>query len=221
MQQSLFGLLARYRHNGCIDTTWLLALGLKLETQVTVIAPTTEKRRAWPGNIATATIFASSDDEAQHPAWRLGELRITGSGGMPQLDGYSRNIALLEGEGLLVMHDADERTELLACGEFSSMQLGGSNEVELIEGPVRLLDLVVDDSQYTVSSFVLSEEQSMQSVDADFLIIYGLEGERMHCILDEHEFALNEKQWVRVDNPPASDLQCTDGRVLVLATKGI
>ena len=193
---------------------------MKLETQVTVIAPTTEKRLAWPGKIATATIFASSDDE-QHPAWRLGELNVTGSGGIPQLEGYSRNIALLEGEGVLVMHGADERTELLACGEYGSMQLGGSNEIELIEGPVRLLDLVVDNSQYTVSSFILSEEQNMQSIDADFLIIYGLEGERMHCILDEHEFALNEKQWIRVDNPPTSDLQCTDGRVLVLATKGI
>lgn len=192
-----------------------------METQVTVIAPTTEKRLAWPGNIATATIFACSDDEAQHAAWRLGELNVTGSGGMPQLEGYSRHIALLEGEGVLVMHGADDRTELLACGEYGSMQLGESNEIELIEGPVRLLDLVVDNSEYSVSFFVLSKEQSMQSVDADFLIVYGLEGERMHCILDEHEFALNESQWVRVDNPPTSDLQCTDGRVLVLAAKGI
>lgn len=192
-----------------------------METQVTAIAPTTEKRHAWPGNIATASVYASSEEESQQPGWRLGELNITGSGAMPQLDGYSRHIALLEGEGLLVMHDGDERTELLSGGEHGEMPLAGSNEVELIDGPVRLLDLVVDSSRYTTSGFILGDEENMQSVEADFLVIYGLEGERMHCILDEHEFALSANEWMRVDNPPASDLQCTDGRVLVLAAKGV
>ncbi|MGB0865711.1 MAG: HutD family protein [Granulosicoccaceae bacterium] len=192
-----------------------------MDTQVTLIDPTAERQHRWPGHIATATIYACSDENAQIPEWRFGELSITSSGAMPQLAGHSRHIALLEGEGLLVMHDADERTELLERGASGHMKLEGNNEVELIEGPVRLLDIVVDAGQYTTSAFVLGDEENMQGIDADLLILFGLDGERMHCILDELEFNLSAEQWIRVDRPPKSDLQCTDGRVLVLAAKAI
>ncbi len=138
---------------------------------------------------------------------------------MPQLEGFSRHLALLEGEGLLVMHDSVDRTEVLQLGDNGHMDLTNANEVELIEGPVRLLDVVYDNSKYRTAAFILEGTENMASVDAELLLVYGLEGERMHCILEEHEFSLNAKQLMRVDHPPASDIQCTDGRVLVLAVQ--
>lgn len=192
-----------------------------MNTLVTPLEPATQRQHRWPGGTAVAAVYASSDASTAQPAWRFGELTITGSGAMPPLPGYRRHIALLEGEGLLVMHEGDERTELLEIGESGGMALAGSNEVELVEGTVRLLDLVVDAERYQTEAFVLEAEHNMRAVDAELLILYGLEGERMHCILDEHEFALSAQQWIRVDRPPQSDLQCTDGRVLVLAAKSV
>lgn len=167
--------------------------------------------------MATAKVFASSSEDAHRSAWRFGELEIVGSGSMPLLEGFSRHLALLEGDGLLIMHGSEDRSELLELGEHASMPMASANEVELIEGNVRLLDIVVDDSKYSTSAFILGDEENMKSVDAELLIVYGLSGERMHCILDEHEFALNAHQWMRIDSPPAGELQCTEGRALVLA----
>ena len=171
--------------------------------------------------MATAKVYACSGDDVHRSAWRFGELEISGSGSMPLLEGYSRHLALLDGEGLLIMHDNNERTELLEQGEHGAMSMASANEVELIEGSVRLLDVVVDDSKYSTSAFILGDEENMHDVDAELLIVYGLSGERMHCILDEHEFSLNEKQWMRIDNPPSSELQCTDGRVLAIALQAL
>ncbi len=140
---------------------------------------------------------------------------------MPLLPGYSRHLTLLSGEGLLIMHDAKDRTELLVAGEHGDMPLDQNNEVEIIDGPVQLLDVVVDREKYSVDAFVLGDEENMRSVEAELIVAYGLEGERMHCLLDEHEFALGEKQWMRIDFPPKSEIQCTDGRVLVIAVKAV
>ncbi len=140
---------------------------------------------------------------------------------MPQLEGFSRHLALLSGEGLLIMHGPADRTELLAAGEQGAMNLEHSNEVELIDGPVRLLDIVVDSRQFTTEAVILGGDENMHAVDADVVIAYGLEGERMHCIMDEHEFTLNSQQWARIDNPPKSDIQCTDGRVLILTINAV
>lgn len=146
---------------------------------------------------------------------------VSNSGSMPQLEGFSRHIALLEGEGILIMHGDTERTELLEQGENGGMDLADANAVELIDGSVRLLDLVVNSSKYSTSAFVLGDEENMHPVDAELLILYGLEGERMHCILDESEFTLSAQQWMQVENPAVSDIQCTEGKVLVLALRAI
>ena len=198
-----------------------LPLDASLQTLVSLVAQDIENSFNWPGDTATAKVYASSEEGVKQPAWRFGELEISGSGSMPQLEGFSRHLVLLEGEGLLVMHDNHDRTEVLEQGENGAMDLAYANEVELIEGPVRLLDIVVDSKQYSTTAFILGGDENMGSVSAELLLVYGLEGERMHCIIEEHEFSLGAKQCMRIDHPPSSEIQCTDGRVLVLAIQAL
>lgn len=138
---------------------------------------------------------------------------------MPQLSGFKRHIVLLEGEGLLIMHDGLERTELIDIGDHGILDLAKANEVELIEGPVRLLEIVVRQDLYHSQAFMLGGENNMSSVDAELLVVFGLEGERIHCILEEQEFDLNTEQWIRIDHPPSGDLQCTGGKILALSVQ--
>jgi len=145
-----------------------------------ITSSTQFKKIPWKNGLGVTTELAINEQGTVSDfAWRLSIASVVENGAFSNFQGYDRKLVLLQGNGMILHHNAEHLNRLtkpLALAQFD----GGQNTVaELISGEIKDFNVMVKQTQYhsTVSCYVTNTHVSLPSSEL--------------CFIYSHECAIN------------------------------
>jgi environmental stress-induced protein Ves len=140
---------------------------------INIITPEEFKTIPWKnGNGETTELAISKGGDIHNFDWRLSIATIEEDGAFSNFTGYERNLILLEGNGVELIHD--NQKELLekplthSCFNGSSKTIG-----KLIDGPILDFNLITKEGKYKVEVISSVSQQEYTINRADMCFVYS------------------------------------------------
>lgn len=116
-----------------------------------LIGPARHRRVPWRNGQGVTTEIAVDPPQAgagERFRWRLSLAEVGQSGPFSDFAGYDRVITLIEGNGMVLRFDAAPEQRIEQCFEPFGFDGGWRTDCELIDGPIRDFNVMVDRELY-------------------------------------------------------------------------
>ena len=134
------------------------------------------ERQPWKNGGGFTTQLAAWPREGR-PTWRVSVADVAASGPFSDFSGYDRTIVLLEGAGMLLRFDAAPEARIERRWQPFAFDGAWRTECELLGGPVRDLNLIVDREAARGTVEVLLPRPAVERpLRADWTLVYVLSG---------------------------------------------
>lgn len=163
-------------------------------------------RQPWRNGGGTTTELAR-DGVADRWLWRLSVADVDRSGPFSDFTGYRRIITLLEGSGMTLSFDGAPPVVLDRRHRPFAFDGGMRTECTLLDGPIRDMNLIVDDAQAEASLDVrvLEREACWRIESSASALLHAIAG-RFDVAIDTHRVALAPGDTLRIDDGTASTI---------------
>jgi environmental stress-induced protein Ves len=163
-------------------------------------------RQPWRNGGGSTTELAR-DGEAARWLWRLSVADVDRSGPFSDFTGYRRIIMLLEGSGMTLSFDCAPPVVLDRRYRPFAFDGGTGTECTLLGGPIRDMNLIVDDAQVEASLDVrvLEREASWCIESSASALLHAIAG-HFDVAIDAHRAALGPGDTLRIDDAAASTI---------------
>ncbi|HEX6795924.1 MAG TPA: HutD family protein [Casimicrobiaceae bacterium] len=163
-------------------------------------------RQAWRNGGGTTTELARNG-ATDRWLWRLSVADVDRSGPFSDFTGYRRFIMLLEGSGMALSFDCVPPVVLDRRYRPFSFDGGMRTQCTLLDGPIRDMNLIVDDGQVEASLDVrlLEREAPWPIEPSEYVLLHAIEG-RFEVAIDAHRVALAPGDTLRIDCSAASTI---------------
>lgn len=168
--------------------------------KITHLTSADYERQPWRNGGGT-TIELVRDDENERWRWRLSVADVDRSGPFSDFTGYRRTIMLLEGRGMTLSFDRAPPVVLDRRYRSFAFDGGIRTDCTLLAGPIRDMNLIVDDRQVKASLGVrvLERESSWRIEPGALALLHAIAG-RFDVAIDAHRVALAPGDTLRIDD---------------------
>jgi hypothetical protein len=189
--------------------------------KVTHLAPSQYLKQPWKNGGGTTTELAAHAEGARF-LWRVSIADVDRSGPFSDFSGYERTLMMLEGKGMQLTFDAAPGARIERRLRPFVFQGEWKTGCDLLDGPVKDFNLMVDRTRATGSLEVLELTKAGRDRGplADTELLYCVEG------VAELEgagirAALHPGESVRIDGAPGCPLrlECRDGKAILAAIR--
>lgn len=140
---------------------------------IKIIPPNHFKTIAWKnGKGQTTELAISQNGTINNFDWRLSIASVVENGPFSDFSGYERNLILLEGQGIKLIHDdqVDILDKPLSVSSFN----GSSKTVgNLIDGPITDFNLMTKQGKYQVEVETFFEQSDIQTIGNNLSFVYS------------------------------------------------
>lgn len=146
-----------------------------MPTELKVIRKSSFTAVPWKngGGITHEAIRVPADGDAF--LWRVSVAQIDSSGPFSDFAGYSRNMVLLRGQGLLLKFDNGEHRVLQRVGDTAAFDGAISTHCDLLDGPCVDLNFIVSKSIRAAARVVRLGETLTLQASPDTTLIFSIE----------------------------------------------
>jgi len=170
------------------------------------------ERQPWRNGGGFTTEIAAWPREGRR-TWRVSVADVAASGPFSDFSGYERTIMLLEGDGMVLRFEGAPEARIERRWQPFVFDGAWRTGCELLGGPVRGLNLIVDrEAARGTVEVLLPREALERPLRADWTLLYALSG-RLKARVGAAEHALGVGEALRIDG-------CGDER-LSLSSDGI
>jgi hypothetical protein len=136
----------------------------------------------WKNGKGQTTELAISEDGTMDDFdWRLSIASVVEDGPFSDFTGYERNLILLEGSGIKLIHD-EKQVDLLDKPLSLSSFNGASQTVgKLINGPITDFNLMTRQEKYTVDIKNYTEQVDIQIETTHLCFVYSHQAKMVIC----------------------------------------
>ena len=181
-------------------------------TVVARLGPRDFRPQPWKNGGGTTTELAVYPASGR-PLWRVSIADVATSGPFSDFSGYERTIMLLEGDGMVLRFEGAPEARIERRWRPFVFDGAWRTGCELLGGPVRGLNLIVDrEAARGTLEVLLPREALERPLRADWTLLYALSG-RLKARVGAAEHALGVGEALRIDG-------CGDER-LSLSSDGI
>ena len=121
--------------------------------------------------------------------WRISIASVVEDGSFSDFTGYERNLILLEGYGIKLIHD-EKQIDLLDMPLSLSSFNGASQTVgTLINGPIKDFNLMTKQGKYSVEIKIFSEQINLKVETANLCFVYAHQ-EKIRISSDSKEYEI-------------------------------
>jgi environmental stress-induced protein Ves len=166
-------------------------------------------RQDWKNGGGTTTEIAR-DADRERWWWRLSIADVQRSGPFSDFTGYRRIITLLEGRGIALTFDRAPPVVLDRVYRAIAFDGGWRTECRLLDGPVRDMNLIIDDTQVAATFEVrtLEEGASLEFAACESTLLHALRG-RFQARHAGQRIALRAGETLRIDDAAAARVMTT------------
>jgi environmental stress-induced protein Ves len=167
--------------------------------KITLLRATDYVRQRWKNGGGTTTELAREGD-ADRWLWRLSIAEVERSGPFSDFTGYRRLIVLLDGRGMALSFDDAAPVVLDERYRPFAFDGGSRTHCELLEGPIRDMNLIVDATRVDASLDVctLDEGAWLRAAASGSALLHATSG-RFDVTVGGDDIALSPGDTLRVD----------------------
>jgi uncharacterized protein len=169
------------------------------------LTPADYVRQPWKNGAGTTTELARNGP-ADGWLWRLSIADVDRAGPFSDFTGYRRIIVLLAGRGMTLSFDDGPPVAVDRRYRPFAFDGGLRTECALLDGPIRDMNLIVDDARVDASLDVrtVDDRTSFRMHAKDCLLLHAIVG-RFEVALDHRAVALAPGHTLRIDDGAASN----------------
>jgi len=183
--------------------------------KITHLTNTDYVRQPWRNGAGT-TIELARDDRHERWLWRLSVADVDRSGPFSDFTGYRRTIMLLDGGGMTLSFDRAPPVVIDRRYRPFAFDGGIRTDCRLLDGPIRDMNLIVDDAQVEASleARVLERESSWRIEPGAFTLLHAIAG-RFDVAIDAHRVALAPGDTLRIDDASTISALALEARAVL------
>lgn len=125
------------------------------------------------GKGKTTELAISKNGSMDDFDWRLSIASVTEDGPFSDFSGYERNLILLEGLGIELVHDAVQIDILDKPLAISSFNGASKTQGKLIDGPIKDFNLMTKKSKYSVDINTFIEKSELKIETKGLCFVYS------------------------------------------------
>lgn len=191
---------------------------------ITIIPPADFKTVPWKnGKGVTIELAISEGGTLDDFNWRISIATVASDGEFSNFSGLTRNLVLIEGNGLRLDHEApdgskakDTLNHLLDMAHFDG---GAKTFGTLTKGPIKDFNIMVKTDKYRLVTDTYQTELTADIPDSDLCFVYGLQGDIILKGAEGKTKAILEQgHLLRLDSP-TNDLTVTGKMMIVVGVK--
>ena len=178
-------------------------------TRVTHCTIAGHVRQPWKNGAGTTTELARQGGTGGF-LWRLSIADVERSGPFSDFTGYRRIIMLLEGRGVALTFDRGPPVVLDRLYRAFAFDGAWRTECRLLDGPVRDMNLIIDDAQVAATVEVRTPEEgaSVEFAACEWTLLHALRG-RFQTRLAGQRIALHTGETLRIDEAATVSVSTT------------
>jgi uncharacterized protein len=143
-----------------------------------IISPQQFKVLPWKnGKGSTTELAISPQGTLDQFDWRLSIATVSEDGPFSNFAGIERNLILIEGEGIELVHDNIKTDTLNECLDFATFDGGCSTMGRLKNGTIKDFNVMHNPAVYTAEVITLKQRQSLKLKLRDHCFIAALESD--------------------------------------------
>lgn len=152
---------------------------------ITIITPTQFKSIPWKNGKGDTTELAINEGGTLNNFdWRLSMASVVEDGQFSNFSGYTRNLILIEGNGINLQHDHNKIDKLAGLLDIATFDGSSETLANLVAGPITDFNIIVCKDKYEVIVSTYNEKQTIKLKSADLCFIFALSGEICLSALD-------------------------------------
>ena len=147
---------------------------------IKIIRPEEFKQISWKnGKGVTSELAINNGGKLQHFDWRISIASVTESGPFSDFSGYLRNLILISGNGIDLVHNEKNKDKLNNILDFATFPGENSTKGNLHDGPIEDFNVMTRQNLFNPRIFTWTKKQNFDLKLGQENFVYCLKGE-MH-----------------------------------------
>ncbi len=140
-----------------------------------IIAPENFKNVPWKNGLGyTLELAISANSTLANFDWRLSIATVSENGLFSDFSGYSRNLVLIDGEGISLCHDERDTDDLTKKLQFARFDGGNKTVSRLHQGAIKDFNVMVNAQHFDADVCTFEQVDGLHIFVEERAFVYGL-----------------------------------------------
>ena len=187
--------------------------------QFTITSP--DKFRAIPwknGKGQTIELAINEGANLENFDWRLSMADVVEDGVFSDFSGYLRNLVLIKGKAITLIHDQKATDTLDRYLDFATFDGGCKTQGVLPEGPITDFNIITKHDKYEVTVTTCQHDATVELSDGEYIWAYSLSHDAKIVSEQHQEISLPANHLLQISNLNTENKTSILGSELIIVT---